>query len=318
MSRWLLVLVLSVASATAWAQSVPTSRATVTARAQQTVVDAERRVAAQTTAHGTAVQRYDEHNDAVQRLKREKASWRRERELRDALAEAKSAGDRADVAARELARAQAELLSARRALARAIDDELASNTAAPQRTKDLTKVRAQLAPIVGQRAQRILIPEVDLSADPEELRDQAAALRKTEAQLQAQLDGLDAQVKKLEDKSDLEMHHNRAKELSSRDDNTPGQKGSSGGRESVSATPGPGGAGGAGFDMAAMFAAATAGALGEVVDSSTLETFQRHWKGNDSKRQLESAKKVRAQVEAQRAKVRADRVKIERLTGGAK
>jgi DNA-directed RNA polymerase subunit E'/Rpb7 len=68
--------------------------------------------------------------------------------------------------------------------------------------------------------------------------------------------------------------------------------------------------------MGPMFdAAATAGALGEVVDSNTLESFQRHWRGKDSKQQIESAKKVRAQVEAQRAKVRADRLKIERLTG---
>jgi hypothetical protein len=306
MLRWMLVLVLTVGFSTAWAQSVPSSRET--ARSEATVAELERRVASQTALRNQLAQKFEEQNEAVQRLKREKASWRRDRELRDLQPEVHATGEQATAAWRTLEKLQGELLVARRALVKAVDEELASGTAAPQRVKDLTKRRAQLAPYVSGKVHRILIPEIDDSADPEELRDQIAAARKTEAELDTQIAGLDAQVKKLESQKTLRDAHDRTNQWDRREDNNPGKGAPNGSRGDAAAAPATA------TDMFGMFdPAATAGALGEVVDSGTLETFQRNYRGNDAKKSLESVKKVRAQVEAKRAKLRADRQKIEAI-----
>jgi hypothetical protein len=308
MLRWILVLVLTVGFSTAWAQSGP---AAVTARAQGTVAELERRVADQTRLRNSLAQKFNEQNENVQRLKQEKPSWRRDRELRDLQPEAHAAGEQANAASRQLEKLQGELLVARRAYARAIDDELASKTAAPQRAKDLAKIRTQLAPFVGGKIHRIMIPEIDESADPEELGEQVAAARKTELELEAQIAGLDAQMKGFESKSGLQDAHNRTKELNERENNNSSKTApTSGSRDAATAvtTDRP-----PGSEMLGTFdAIATAGALGEVVDSATLELFQRNYRGNDPKQKLESLKNVRVQVEAKRAKLRADRQKIER------
>jgi len=93
MCRWLLILVLSVVSTTvAWAQSTPSTPSTpgsaVTARAQQTVVSVEQRVAQLGAQRSTLNQKLAAETDKGDQLKREKASWRRDRELREAQAEA--------------------------------------------------------------------------------------------------------------------------------------------------------------------------------------------------------------------------------------
>src|SRR6185503_6419179 len=102
MSRWLIVLVLALAPAIASAQSSPTA---VTQKAQDDARQTERRVATLTTNRNALAKQYDDQLKAIDRLKQQRASWRRDRELKDALAEGKVTATKLSAAAAELGRA---------------------------------------------------------------------------------------------------------------------------------------------------------------------------------------------------------------------
>jgi hypothetical protein len=348
-SAWL-ICVLTVASATAWAQPaqpVVVSTAIVD-KAQQTARASEQKLAQVTSQRVQLRRRHDEQLNAIDRLKKQKASWRRDRELNKAQADANDTAKRLTAIDAQIKLAQDDLGKARNAIVIAIDAELSAG-ASGARAAQLAKVRAQLAPATPA-PKKIVIPdaEIDPLADPEELERQAAAIAAAEKQLEAQRKGLDQQHKDLKLVAELRSAHERAGELSTRDDDQPhrgAQRGSRGDSESVTAgapndSASPGGGGGAGggagsgsggggggggggdtglgesfgdtkVNTGSSFESTAAVALGEVIDRTTIEGMLRASRTGDPKQRAEAAKQARDAVGKRLEQLKKKRAMIE-------
>lgn len=326
MSRWWLVLVLLVASATGWAEPVPP--ATVTTRAHAGTRALEARLARVTSQRAELARRYAGQLEAIDRLKRQRTSWRQQRELRESLASANDTAARLTAATSELAAATKALAAARRALIAAIDAELGA-TPEGARARELGALRARHAPAVqGRRVARIVLPEleVDPLADPEELDQQAAALRDSERQLQQQIVVLEQQARALDEVARLRRQHERAGELSRRDDDQPRKMALHGGaREAAPTSAGdasapeggaPGGSGGDGTGFGsggAGFEAEASIVLAEVIEPSTIDTLTRAQRTGDPARRARAAQQTRDAVARRLEQIRRRRAEIEAL-----
>src|SRR5678816_83256 len=113
MRWWVLVLVLSVVSATAWADTAPSA---ITQKAADTVGAIEKRVGQLATQRQGLNQKLAEQQRAAAQLKQQKPSWRRDRELRDQLAEEHETATQLGAVTSQLEKAQGELAAARRGL----------------------------------------------------------------------------------------------------------------------------------------------------------------------------------------------------------
>jgi hypothetical protein len=215
MLRWWLTFVLATAPAVAWADSAATDRA------QATETAAEQKAGALGTQRAQAMQQFQHQTDAIDRLKKEKASWRRDRELRGALADSADTANQLAALDKQLAAAREAVAKARAQLVQAIDAELAAGATGP-RAQMLAKLRAQLGSQT-KAPKKIVIPdaEIDPLADPEDLDKQAADLKHAEQELAREVAGLDVQAKELAEVADLRKHHDRAIDMSRRDDDQP-------------------------------------------------------------------------------------------------
>lgn len=323
MCRFLLVLVLTMASAIAWAQ--PAAPATITAKAQEVASTAERRVTQLLAQRRTLAIRYEGELSTIDRLKQKRKTWNSERELKEKLSAANETAMQLQKLERALAAARSQLAGARRVLVSAIDAELAAKPPGP-RAQVLQQLRAQLVPQVKRpAAHRIAIPnlEVDPNADPEDLDAQAAELRQIEAELQRQIAGLDKQAKDLERVAELRRSHDRTIALDRREDNTPTRTtppNSSGGRGLGDAaetagspqndSPAPTGGGepppaDMGFESEATVV------LQDVVDPSTLDTLTTAQRSGDPAKRSKAAAKARDAVRAKLELLRQKRAQIE-------
>lgn len=331
-SVWLACM-LAVASVTAWAQPArPVASATISVEQTQSQLrGAEQKLALLVSQRTQLRRHYDEQLSAIDRLKKQKASWRRDRELNKAQADANDTAKRLTAIDASIRGAQQELGKARSAIVAAIDAELAAGTS-QLRAVRLGKLRAQLAP-PAPAPKKIVIPdaEIDPLADPEELERQAAALAAAEKQLEAQRRGLDEQQKELTRVAELLSAHERAGELSTRDDDQPhrGAQQPSRGNEAVTAgspsgdsAPGGAGSGGGGtgtggdtfggdklgtqstFESSAI-------ALGEVIDKATIEGMLRASRSGDPRQRAEAARQARDAVAKRLEQLRKKREKIE-------
>ncbi|MGE0548451.1 MAG: hypothetical protein AB7R00_15400 [Kofleriaceae bacterium] len=348
--RFWLTLALMVGTTHLWAQPAqpgPAAAATAaTTRAQDAARVLERRLGQLSTNRSQLARAYEDQLKAIDRLKQQRASWRRDRELRAKLATAKEAADRLAVVTRELEKLNTELAAARRALAAAIGAE--RPTAVGARAKQLDELKAQLAPRVRPPAHRIILPDTQINplADPEELDQLAALLRESESELTRQVVGLEKHAKELDDVAKLRKQHERADAIMKRDDDQPVRTArvarSSGDREDSSAgapdstdAPGdPGGSpdmggggngdgggsgggdpggglgslgGGQGFEAEAAFV------LGDVVDASTIDALTRARRSGDPAKRAAAAKQTRDAVAAKRELIRRKLREIEEL-----
>jgi hypothetical protein len=339
-SAWL-ICVLTVASAPAWAQ--PAQPAALVEKARGSAKAAEQKLAQLSSQRALLRRRYDEQLVAIDRLKKQKASWRRDRELNKAQADANDTAKRLTALDNGIKAAQADVGKARGAVVAAIDGELASG-ATGARALELGKLRAQIAP-ASPAAKKIVIPyaEIDPLADSEELERQAAAIVAAEKLLETQRKELDQQHKDLRLVAELRSAHERAGELSIRDDDQPhrGAQRPSGGRGAAEESPtagagndsaggqstggggagsgaGPGG-GGAGESFGSdkpssaisSFESTAAVALGEVIDKSTIDGMLRASRTGDPKQRAEAARQARDAVAKRLEQLKKKRAMIE-------
>lgn len=343
MLRWLILLVLTVAPATVAAQPgrpVPTTRAAsaATARAQRTTTALERRFRGLEAKRRGLDAQLAQQTAEIDRLKKQRTSWRQQRELKDKMAAANDTATQLTAVTADRAKVITMLTAARRTLVQAIDAELAAGAVAARAT-ELGRLRRGLVPQVSKarRVSRIKLPELEIDplADPEELDEHAAALRESEAQLVRQIAGLEQQAAELDQVAMLRRQHDRAGELSRRDDDQPQRTAreggnsrtfaaedgasapQSGGDGSPSPPSGGGGTGTGGGEsgldaVGTGFEADASIVLAEVVDPATLETLARASRSGDPatraraakttrdvvKHRLEQLKKKRAQIEA--------------------
>jgi hypothetical protein len=327
MLRWWLVLTLVVAPATVWAQPALT-----TDRAEQSEASAEQRVRALTGQRAQLAARYQSELTAIDELKHEKASWRRDRDLRQSLADSADTANQLAALDRQLATARDAVVTARRTLLAAVDAELAAGASTAQvpdeRGARLGRLRAQLASST-RTPRKIVIPdaEIDPAADADELDQQAKALRASEQELAAQAVGLESQAKELTEVAALRKHHERATDLMLRDDDQPnrGQPHtdvSAGTREPTggagldtghTTTPGPAptapadfaGAERTGFELEATIV------LGDVLDHATIDGLSRASRSGDPGQRAEAVRKAAIAVRQRLQQLQQKRAAVE-------
>jgi hypothetical protein len=334
MVRWLLALVLmvvgsSVASAQGQDQASGAGQgqpaaalSAATDKADVAVRDADHRVAQLALYRASLKKRYRDELDAIDRLKNQRASWRRDRELRDSLSSSNDTASQLSAADREIDKANAALLVAGRAHLTAIDRELAAGTA-PARARQLERSRNALAQQLKDAPHRIMIPdlEIDPLADPEELEQRATELRASEAELNRQLVGLDQQATELEHLASLRKQHSRAGDVFYRDDDQPqrsashkaGEVGGTADDGTGTLDPsrglpgaGPGPAGGT-----SSFESYVPTVLAEVIDASTITSFAAAQRSGDPSQRAAAAHKAHDAVAQRLEQVKRKRAEIE-------
>jgi hypothetical protein len=189
---------------------------------------AELRTAEQSLRNAAAVRatlgsRYEEELRTIDKLKKQRGSWRRDRQLRDSLAASLETAKKLEVATAEQKRAEARQLQAKQRTLTAVAAELRTPPADPARLATLTRERGRLAPTTRAApaaAKKIILPdlEIDPLADPEELEQQAAAIRESERALAVQVAVLDQRATRLGKASELRKQHARAGDLSEREE----------------------------------------------------------------------------------------------------
>lgn len=315
------MLVLTVAPAMVLAQP---ARPAATAKAQDDLRSVERRVVQLTAAHNVLATQYAAQLEAIDRLKKQRKSWRQERELRTALSDANDTAIKLAASKAELVKANTALVSARRTLQNSVDAELASGPV-PARTAVLARLKVQLAPQTTKRVSRIVLPnmEIDPLADPEELDEHIKQLLESEEQLRKQMVGLDKQAKELDEVAKLRKQHDRAGELSRRDDDQPQRTASAGGRGATASedspapevgAPGGGGGNDLGTTSVGTFESEATIVLADVIDATTIETLTRAQRTGDPAQRAVAAKKARDAVAGRLEQLKKKRAELEALT----
>jgi hypothetical protein len=325
------ICLLAAVSTAAWADPSATDKA------QATETAAEQRVGQLTAQRAQLTTRYQDELASIDRLKKQKASWRRDRELNTAQADAKDTGDKLATLDKQLAAAQVAVTAARGAVIKAIDAELP--TATGPRAQQLTKLRAQLAP--AKVVKKIVIPDatIDPLADPDELEHQAAALKDSEDALARQMKSLDAQASELTHVAEIRKQHERAGDLAMREDDQPhrnaqvssskgladtqqtptagapppqtGGGASNSGGEHTGGSTSTGGDSFVGGDRGTGFENDASQALGEVIDRSTIEGLLRASRSGDPAQRALAAKQARDAVAARLEQLKKQRAAIE-------
>ena len=264
---------------------------------------------AQLTEHRASLaKRYQEELSDIDRLKNQRASWRRDRELRDSLSTSLETANQLSAASRELEKAKASLASARRAYLTAIDAELGAGPA-PVRAQQLNQARVLLVPQVKDAPRRIVIPDFDVDplADPEELEQRAAELRASEEELARQLAGLQAQATELDHMVLLRKQHERAGDLFDRDDDEPHRrtaKPAEGGEEGGGLRPG-------GVTPGPSFENFVPIVLADVIDATTINSFAAAQRSGDPAQRAEAAHRTHDAVARRLDQVHKRRLEIE-------
>jgi hypothetical protein len=318
------ICLVAAVSTAAWADPSATNKA------QAAEIAAEQRVGQLTAQRAQLNTRYQEELAAIDRLKKSKASWRRDRELNTAQADAKDTGDKLAALDKQLAIAQQTVTATRGIVLKAIDAELP--TATGPRAQQLAKLRAQLAP--PRVVKKIVIPDarIDPLADADELEQQARALEDSEDALARQVKELDAQAAELTHVAEIRKQHERAGDLAMREDDQPHRNAQASASKGLSdqstqtptagaPPPQQGGAsngGGGGDSHAGEFSGDRGGfeteastVLIEVVDRATIEGLMRASRSGDPAQRAVAAKQARDAVAARLAQLKKQRAAIE-------
>jgi hypothetical protein len=326
LTRFWVVCVLTLAPAIAWAQpaSAPTpAMVTATDQGLATVSAGLRRVSQLTASRTKLTQQYQDQLGAIDRLKNERASWRRDRELRASMADASTTGNQLQKLNEDLATANASLAPARRALAVAIDVELKAG-ATGARGGQLARLRAELDTALNTRPKKIILPaeKVDPNADPEDLDEQLQIIRDTEKQLANEVAGLDQQAAELARVADLRHSHDRANDLMIRDDDQPHRDvhttsthldGASAPTSNSAVGAGTGTGTGDFNEHGSSFETEATFVLGEVIDPSTIDTLARASRSGDPAKRAAAARATRDAVAARLEKLHRQRAQIEQI-----
>jgi hypothetical protein len=315
MSRWWLVLTLMVVSVGARAQA--NQQPTAATNGAEVVANAAEQQVTRLAIHRAELkQRYEDEVAEIDRLKKQRASWRRDRDLRDSLSASLETSKRLDTATREVDVAQRTLVNARRAYLTAIETELKAGAPEP-RVQRLERAKTLLASQLRDVPHRILIPDlrIDPLADPEELLQHANELRASELELGRQVDELATQAIDLDRAAQLRKQHERQGDLVNRYDDQPHRNSSR--SEGGSEGPGIGGVGdpsslpNAPPTAPSSFESYVPTVLADVIDASTINSFTAAQLSRDPAQRAQAARKAHDAVAQRLEQVRRKRLEIE-------
>jgi hypothetical protein len=296
---------------------------TTTDAAQAQLAKDLRDRAGKVAAKAALVKRHAAELAEVDRVTRQKASWRKQAQLDKAKSKALETAKALTAIDAELRAFDARIARSRERLVAAIDAELVALPDGPRR-RSLAATRATSVPAPAPAAKKIIVPDaaIDPLADPEELDQQAADLRASEAELARQIETLDHQAKRLARAAELRKAHERAGDLAVRDDeqirrgggNNLGGRGdgtlaadddAEGGAPPPSDPmgPPPGNDGFQGEEAAQI--------LADVVDPATGDALRRAGRATDPATKAAAARRAREQVAARLEALRKQRAAIE-------
>jgi len=273
----------------------------------------------------------------LDKLKKQRASWNRDRKIRSKKAEADATGKKLAKLAKEIRRLKTLLSQQRATLVAAIDKEQATNPDSV-RNAALITLRTRTASKLPhkRKARKIVLPpdRLDQLADPEELEEQAALLAAAEKQLLREQRKLENREDRFTKMAKLREQARRAGELDQFEPsgvrrttgrvNDPNKAAGRGDNESAGtqADPSPdddgqGGLGdspppgepGAGDPDFGGFAESSV-VLSDVVDSTTVDALRRAERSSNPKTKASAARSARRQVEDKLKRVRALRKKM--------
>jgi hypothetical protein len=287
---------------------------------------------------------YESQLRELDRLKRSRASWNRDRQIRSRKAESESTAARLSRADSELRTIDELLRGQRRALLAAIDREAATRPS-PTRQAALDRMRAQVTAALKPRVRKILVPDdtLDEMADPEELTEQIALIQQAEAELRREREVLRQREDRYVRMARLRQLRERATQMSELEEEVGRRTGRAGGRTSVTgqgdrdesaadpdpssdysggsgdggaAPPGEGEAGGpgGGFNEDGGFEQSSV-LLTDVVDSGTIDALRRAGRSSSPGRRADAAARARKQVEARLQRLERSRAVIQRHLG---
>lgn len=161
--------------------------------------------------------RYDAELIEIDDLKRQRASWRRDRALRSKLASSLETAKLLTSITDKVRRAEGEVVRAKAAAVVVIDAALPIATG--PRKNELARRRAAWA-APARSTKKIILPDsaLDPLADPEELDDQAASLREAEASLATEMARLDQRTTRFDEMAEVRRQHDRAESMARNDD----------------------------------------------------------------------------------------------------
>jgi hypothetical protein len=317
----------------------PAGQGAATAAARSATDRAAAEVAGAATARSQKLtdkqrlaRQYDAELAEIDRLKRTRASWRRDRQIAAKKAESQATARALAAVDGELRAADARLARARKAMIAAIDGELRAGSA---RGPYLTKLRGEIDAQLRPRVRKLVLPDesLDVLADPDELAQQVALLERAELELRREQRLLAVREERYGKMARLRDQRDRAAELSQPDDEAvrrttgaanpasgrgaadeqsdapssgaPPEDGAGGGgggegdfgNDGAAPDPLTGGDDGAGFEASSVV-------LADVVDRTTADALRRAGRSSDPRARAEAAARARKQVE----------LRLERLT----
>jgi hypothetical protein len=287
---------------------------------------------------------YEAQLRELDRLKRSRATWRRDREIRSNKAESQATAERLSRVDGELRAIETQLRRQRQALLAALDREVGLGPSPPRRAF-LVRLRAQVSAALQPRVRKILVPDdtLDELADPDDLAEQIALIAQAEAELRGEREALRqredryARMIRLRDQRERASQMNELEEDVVRrtggraDRNFDSEGDSAGGgqeepppeppsgppNEDVGVDDGPvgpstgGTTGGgpvsedSGFEQSSIL-------LTDVVDSSTIDALRRASRSSSARARADAAARARKQVESRLQRLERNRTLIQR------
>jgi len=173
-------------------------------------------------AKGKLAKRYEAELQEIDRLKKRRASWRRDNAIKSKKRESQARGLELAKLDKRIRQLDARARKERAALVRAIDRELKSGAVASARRGELERTRRSTRRAL-QRNKKIVLPDdtIDPLADPEELEYQAERIAQSEARLSRELSSLVKRAKRFRKMAKLDQKRRRAREAGKWDDNRP-------------------------------------------------------------------------------------------------
>ncbi|MBT8491512.1 MAG: hypothetical protein KJO07_00515 [Deltaproteobacteria bacterium] len=280
--------------------------------------------------------RYKKQLANIDKLKRRRSGWRRNRELRAAYAETQATARRLAKFDRRVRSYEGRLVTARQRLLAAVTAELATKPSS-RRARYLRAMRRSASRGASGRRRRIVLPNdrIDPLASAEELEEQAELLRKSEKQLAREIENLEARERRLSRMAKLKRTRARASEMGTLDVNNPrrtigrtgtsgsaNNRGSSGGgveADQAEPSPAPGEAGSPPTDGSDDFQTVPGGGdsessqadyaviLADVVDTPTIEAYRSADRSGDPRRRASATRRLRIKAQQRLRRLRAKR-----------
>jgi hypothetical protein len=193
--------------------------ARATDRAAARVAAASADLSRATANKNQLARRYEGQLRDIDQLKKGRASWRRDRLIRQHKAASLTTGRQLQELDQRIRAAAKRLLTRRRALVVAVDRELEAGASSRARTSKLRSMRRTAARAL-HRDKKIVLPDdtIDPLADPEELEYQASRLAQSEKQLTREISVLAERAKRYRHMDKLRKKQARAAEAGRWDD----------------------------------------------------------------------------------------------------